>query len=107
MAIMAEIIIFGASDDLIEVRGSIVEEFSYYSTNWELTPYVAVSDGTLLRVRYDEDGIWRFTPIVVGSADVDIKHGLDDRTHSDIVTMTGEEDLTWVALVAEVAKRRS
>lgn len=100
---MNELIIYGASDDLIEVEGSLRSEFNIYWEDDGEAGYVAVSDGTLLRVRYDEDGIWRFTPVVVGSADVDIKLGIDDRKHSDIVTMTGE-NLTWVALSSKVIK---
>lgn len=102
---MPELIIYGASDDLIEIEGFIREEFNAWLEHPMSSTYLAISDGTLLRVRYDEDGIWRFTPVVVGSADVDIKLGIDDRKHSDIVTMTGD-DLIWVALTSEV-KRRS
>ena len=102
---MAEIYLYGASDDLIEIEGSIYEEFNTCLDLPEQSMYLAVSDGTLLRVRYDEDGIWRFTPVVVGSCDVSIKHGVDDDKHSDIVTMTGD-DLTWVALTSEVKRRR-
>jgi hypothetical protein len=102
---MAEIFLYGASDDLIEIEGSIYEEFNTWLEHGEGPVYIAVSDGTLLRVRYDEDGIWRFTPVVVGSCDVSIKQGLDDDLHSDTVTMTGD-DLTWVALTSEVKRRR-
>lgn len=100
---MAELTIYGASDDLIEVEGTLREEFNVYLDLDSDVLYLAISDGTLLRVRYDESGIWRFTPIVVGSSDIDIKLGVDDRNHSDIVIMTGE-DLAWVALAAEVIK---
>jgi hypothetical protein len=100
---MNELIIYGASDDLIEVEGSLREEFGTYLDLPSDSVYLAVSDGTLLRVRYDEDGIWRFTPIVIGSAIVGIKMGVDDRRHSDTVTMTGE-NLTWVALSSEVIR---
>jgi hypothetical protein len=97
------ITIYGASDDLIEIDGDLREEFNYYSTNWEQNGFLAISDGTLLRVRYDEDGIWRFTPIVIGSAQIDIKQGVDDREHSDRVTLRGEH-LTWVALADEARR---
>ena len=52
------ITIYGASDDLIEIEGDILEEFNVYPE--EHTRYlIAVSDGTLLKMWYDEDGIWR------------------------------------------------
>ena len=100
---MRELIIYGASDDLIEIDGDLREEFNCWLGLPDNHAYLAVSDGSLFRVRYDEDGIWRFTPILIGSAIVDIKMGVDDRRHSDTVMMTGD-DLTWVALAAEVKK---
>jgi hypothetical protein len=98
-----ELIIYGASDDLIEIEGYIREEFNAYLNEESEGLILAVSDGTLLRVRYDEDGIWRFTPVVVGSSSVDIKHGQDDRAHTDRVTLTGD-DLSWVVLGSQIAK---
>lgn len=100
---MGEIIIYGASDDLIEIEGNIREEFSSYPPEDDETLILAVSDGTVLRVRYDEDGIWRFTPLVIGSSYVDIKYGTDDRAHTDRVTLTGN-DLNWVVLGEHIAK---
>ena len=99
---MDEIVIFGASDDLIEIESTSFrnEEFNILSTPGHI---IAVSDGTVLRVLYDEDGIWRFTPSVVGSSSVTIEPGQDNHFHSDRVTLTGD-NLTWVALAVEIAK---
>lgn len=49
--------ITGASDDLIEIVGELEEEFNAYKCNEGV---MAFSDGTLLEVEYDNDGIWRF-----------------------------------------------
>jgi len=100
-----EIVLYGASDDLIEVESTSFpdEEFGVWSDNPQHSIILAVSDGTILRVRYDEDGIWRFTPSVVGSASVDIVPGVDDRLHSDRVTLTGD-NLRWVVLASDIAK---
>lgn len=97
-----KIIINGASDNLIEVEimGIRNEEFNI---DCDERYALAVSDGTLLRVRYDEDGIWRFTPVVIGSSNVSIMQGVDDDRHSDVVTMIGE-NLIWVALVTQFIK---
>jgi len=99
---MDEITIYGASDDLIEV-----ESTSFRAEEFNIDNYgdyiLAVSDGTILRVRYDEDGIWRFTPLLIGSALVDIKYGKDDRAHTDRVTLTSD-DLRWVVLGTHIAK---
>jgi hypothetical protein len=102
---MDELIIYGASDDLIEIEATAFrdEEFNVYLAAPTDSLFLGVSDGTLFRVRYDEDGIWRFTPIVVGSADITTEPGVDDRRYSDRVTMTGE-NLTWVALSTHVVK---
>lgn len=102
---MDEIIIYGASDDLIEIESTSfsAEEFNVYLNQPSDSVILAVSDGTVLRARYDEEGIWRFTPTVVGSASLDIEYGKDDRTHSDRVTLTGD-DLRWVVLGSEIAK---
>lgn len=102
---MNKLTIYGASDDLIEVESTSfkAEEFNVYLDRSEDTLILAVSDGTVLRVRYDQDGIWRFSPIVVGSANLDIKHGVDDRAHTDRVTLTSD-DLSWVVLGSAIAK---
>ncbi len=102
---MDEIIIYGASDDLIEIQSTSFpdEEFNVWLDTSSDSLLVAVSDGTILRVRHDEDGIWRFTSVVVGSANITIEQGQDDRRHSDRVTLTGE-DLTWVVLATQIAK---
>lgn len=104
---MDEVIIYGASDDLIEVESTSfrAEEFNVYLNEPSDSLLLAVSDGTVLRVRYDEDGIWRFTPVVVGSANVDFKMCLVDseETYTDRVTLTGDY-LRWVVLGTEIAK---
>ncbi len=102
---MNEIIFYGASDDLIEIESTSFgdEEFNVWLDDYAGNAILAVSDGTLIRVRYDEDGIWRFTPLVVGSSFVDIKPGVDDDLHSDKVTLTGD-DLIWVLLGSQLAR---
>lgn len=101
---MDEIIIYGASDDLIEIDSTNFppEEFN---VDCDTISVLAFSDGTLLRVRYDEDGIWRFTPSVVGSANVTTWQCPtdDENIYSDRVTLTGD-DLRWVVLANQIAK---
>lgn len=53
---MGKITVTGASDDLIEVDGVIREEFGVCDDDRH---YLAVSDGTVLSIVYDHDGIWR------------------------------------------------
>lgn len=86
------IVITGASDDLIEVDGDISEEFQARDDN-----FVAVSNGTLLRVEYTRAGIWRITPVVEGLGGLDIVQAPegDDENYSDVATVDGE--IRWVS----------
>jgi hypothetical protein len=55
------LIVYGASDDLVEVDGDVREEFN----PGDGPSYIAVSDGTVLRITYD--GQWHVTRLVAGS----------------------------------------
>ena len=76
------------SVDVLDIR----EEFGHNSDEPAL---IAVSDGTLLRVHHDHDGIWRIAPLHQGTADFDRTFGVDDRHHTDRVTLTGDH-IHWV-----------
>lgn len=88
---MSRIVVYGASDDLLEIDGDIREEFGCYDIEQGV---LACGDGTLLSVRYD--GCWRITPIARGSADIQhTPSGLaDSDNYSDRVEMVG--DIAWV-----------
>lgn len=83
-------IVTGASDDLIELRGDLYEEFNSYDCN---NGAIAFNDGTILNVRYDEDGIWRFNLISKGSLYIKIEQGIVDEDTNDIVYF--KEGLKW------------
>lgn len=55
--------VYGASDDLIEVDGYLREEFSYDDE----ANLLAFSDGTVLSIEYNQEGLWRMAPLVKGS----------------------------------------
>ena len=93
---MSEIIITGASDDLIEIDGKLNEEFTAYDCEDGL---LACSDGTLLNVDFDNDGIWRFTPKVKGSSFVLIEQGDAETEENDRVHM--KDDLKWIVFSDE------
>lgn len=102
---MAKIVLYGASDDLIEVESDSfpAEEFS---VDCDSSIILGISDGTLLRVRYDEDGIWRFTQLMLGSANLNINVAIydgDKGSYSDTVTLTGD-DLRWVVYGLDFAR---
>lgn len=92
---MANIIIYGASDDLIEIEGSVREEFS---PSYGDPILVAVSDGTLLRVSYD--GMWTIRRLIAGSADYEhVEASYEDENYSDRVALTG--DIKWITCANE------
>ena len=99
--------IYGASDDLIEIEGDITEEFSFYDNGYSDT-VLAFSDGTVVRVTYDHDGIWRFVPLASGTASLIHTFGIDDREHSDVVELIDAEadQIEWVVLGSHIEKRR-
>jgi hypothetical protein len=88
-----ETTIYGASDDLIEVDGAISEEFLPDGG----FGMVACSNGVLLRVTYDLDGVWRIVPLA-GADKVTITQAPadDEDNYSDRAVIT--ERLSWVAL---------
>lgn len=93
----------GASDDLIEIDGDIREEFNvYFKDDEQDFRLLAFGDGTILRVVYDKDGIWRITRLTAGTAEMTKVDGDVVKDTFDEVTLTG--DLKWVVLGKEWAK---
>lgn len=93
---MAKITITGYSDDNIEIDGDISEEWGFYPDNATDSCWIAVSDGTLLRINYDADGIWRVNPVIYGSASYSKVEGSVSNDTFDVVTLEGH--ILWVAL---------
>lgn len=84
--------IYGASDDIVGVEGTISDEF--YADNEDPT-YLAFSDGTVLSVEYSSRGIWRINRIAAGSATyTKVESKGTDLDYTDVVTLTG--NLQWV-----------
>lgn len=90
-------IVTGASDDLIEISGELEEEFNAYNCS---DGTMAFSDGTLLNVCYDKDGIWRFNPIFKGILFEKIEAGLVEKDTNDEVYF--KDGLKWCAFSAEM-----
>ncbi len=90
--------ITGGSDDLIEVEGAIDAEWQAYDTDKESPKLIAISDGTLLRIWDDDDGIWRIVVVTKGEGStVDHVHGDMQADTFDVVTIRGES-FEWVVL---------
>lgn len=87
------ITIHGASDDLIEVGGDLTEEFYHVEDG---PTWLAFSDGTVLRVEYTSDGLWRINRDRAGKAKYSKEEAVsaDDDRYSDTVILEGE--ISWV-----------
>ena len=99
---MKTITISGASDDLIELEGDIREEYSPHDD--EGPNLLAFSDGTVIGVKYADDGCWRLNRLQKGTADYSKKEadGPDTDNYTDRVTLKG--DLKWCVLGSNMAK---
>lgn len=99
-----KITVRGSSDDLIEIEGDIVEEFNWYSSeDPDDERVLAFSDGTLLRVAYDKDGLWHFNRLMAGSAVLEKIEGDVEADRGDVIHLTG--DIKWVTFGDSWAKR--
>jgi hypothetical protein len=86
----------GASDDLIELEGDLSEEFN---PNNDEPSYLAFGDGTILKVIYDNDGIWRINRLTKGTAKFTKIEGIVSEDTFDIVELEG--DIKWCLFCAE------
>jgi len=95
--------VYGASDDLIEVEGDIEEEFSWAEDE---QAYLAFSDGTLLTIDYQRDGVWRIAPVKKGTGQLEIKQAVsgDDDNFSDRAIIT-DSSIEWVVCGSEMATK--
>jgi hypothetical protein len=101
------ITVYGASNDLIEIDGDISEEFVY--TGIRKRPedddddLLAFSDGTILRIRFDNDlGGWRITPVVRGASNPVIEQAAED---AEGASDKARLDAAWVVHGIGWAKR--
>lgn len=98
---MTNLILYGASDDLIELDGDLSEEFNPDAGN---ETYIGFSDGSLVAARYDAKGNWRFT-IVEESSGTSItvhpigtvkeRRGVEIPDYSEMVNIDAMDTITW------------
>jgi hypothetical protein len=96
---MYTLTITGGSDDLIEIGGDLEAEFTAnddFDARENTGGFVAVNDGTLLKVLYDKSGIWRVTLIARGESDFSKVEGDVESDKFDVVTLTSKERFRWV-----------
>lgn len=96
------ITITGSSDDLIDVDGDLREEFGYDNPLGK-GDLLGFSDGTLVRILHDSEGVWRVTRLKAGAAVFTLEQAdADGRT--DRATLDG--DVRWVVHGSTFAGRR-
>jgi hypothetical protein len=101
-----KLVIYGASDDLIEVEGDFTDEIGAYGCGETEPAYLAISDGTLLSVEYGDGGVWRFTLVRQGRANM-VKEEApqdDENNYSDRITLTDPQPFEWVLFGGGLAK---
>lgn len=125
--------VYGSSDDLVEVEGDVSEEFTYGADTDE-GMYLGFSDGTVLGVTYDRDGVWRINRLIAGLGSYTKSEAISDEgrrvdepeqrvglfetpwpdlpAYSDIVTLGSPRDdrgiyvgISWVVAGSGFAKR--
>lgn len=52
-------VVYGASDDLLEIGGHLGEEFD---NNQDSARYIGFANGVLLKMTCDDEGFWRIAP---------------------------------------------
>lgn len=83
--------IYGQSDDLVEVEGDIVEEFN---PPYDSPIILVTSNGVVMRVVYDDEGVWRIT-VLKGHDKVKLTQSANtDDDYSDRAVIEG--DVEWV-----------
>lgn len=81
------ITVYGASDDLIEVRGDIDTERYAIDDGAYL---LSCSDGTVLSVEFDDQGIWRIRRLVEGQGTYTLTEAKNDDDNSDEARLDAE-----------------
>ena len=88
---MIGLVVTGYSDDIIVIEGEIHENF-YVLLN-EQDGFLSFSDGTLLQVEYDLDGIWRFSVLYRGNLFNRKASGNSDNKTDEVYFKSG---IKWV-----------
>jgi hypothetical protein len=92
--------VYGASDDLIEFDSDDAGGF-HGEMSWSEPTMIVLSDGTLLKARYEDDGIWHFTLITQGKLFKTITRCISaaDDPHSDVVEF--DAGVKWAFWIRE------
>lgn len=86
---------YGASDDLVELRGDMDEELGAY----DVVRKFVMSEGTSGTIEYTKDGVWRINILKNASVIVNIVHPTEeeieeDTNYTDMATFSGQVE--WI-----------
>lgn len=99
------ITVYGSSDALVELEGDVTEEF-YVPPGDKAV--LAFSDGTVLRIEYIDEAIWRLSLVAAGACAMAHYQAPEDDedNYSDRVELSGPA-IRWVVLGEEVATAKA
>lgn len=90
---MSEVTIYGCSDDLIMCDGAIHDE--YYPKH-DGTGYLHFNEGSVVKVQFDKEGVWRVEVVKLGEGTVVVSHEVigrdmvfEEEDYSDRLTLAG------------------
>ena len=86
------VLVYGSSDDLVEVEGDIEEEFNCYDEHDGAV--LVFSTGAVLRIVYDALGFWRVKTLLSGQGVSVVGATSLDGDYSDKATVAGA--VSWV-----------
>ena len=100
------LVVSGDSDDMVFVAGELSEKFfpgKLIQDDAECEClYMGLSDGTLLKFRYDEDGIWRFRTAFQGALFAEKLEGSIETGANDIIAF--HHGIQWCILGSTVSE---
>ena len=95
--------ICGAGEDTIKIDGDVEEKFTVTAPAQD-GAVLAISEGTVLRIKRDDHGVWRIKPVARGSGTLSITQAPregDEDNYSDHAAVRGL--ILWVVLGNSVA----
>ena len=92
----------GYSDGIVSIEGDGFSDEFYPSG--EDGFYLALSDGSMFSVRYDDGGFWRIVCLARGASEiVKVEATNPDDNYSDVVTVKGR--IEWVLGGSDLTRR--
>lgn len=107
---MSVVYVSGVGDDLIEIEGDLEVEFYVKFDQRRANIFLAFSDGSLLNIFYDDQGIWRIQPVAIDRSTDYFKEfeaqDPDSERYSDLVRLSNPDGFKWVLKGSEWSSRQ-